>query len=182
MKLGARHQATRLNRRIFDVTLGSLLFAICVPAQAQQPGKMARIGYLSGLDRTTDSTRSKSIWSALRELGYLEGHNITVEYRYGEGKESRFRDLAAELARLKVDVIVAAGGDSLIRAVKNATKTIPIVMVGPGLDPVDAGIVESLAWPGGNITGLTILSRELPGKRLELLKEVVPRISHVAIL
>ena len=182
VKLGARHQATRLNRRIFDLALGSLLFAICVPAQAQQPDKMARIGYLSGLDRTTDSTRSKSIWSALRELGYLEGHNITVEYRYGEGKESHFRDLAAELARLKVDVIVAAGGDSLIRAVKNATKTIPIVMVGPGLDPVEAGIVESLARPGGNITGLTILSRELPGKRLELLKEVVPRLSHVAIL
>jgi putative ABC transport system substrate-binding protein len=159
-----------------------MLFALCVSAEAQQPKKVFRIGYLTGLDRNTDSTRSESIWLALRERGYIEGHNITVEYRYGEGKENRYRELATELVRLKVDIIIAAGGDMLIRAAKNATKTIPIVMVGPGLDPVDAGLVESLARPGGNVTGLTILSRELPGKRLELLKEAVPRLIRVAVL
>ena len=119
---------------------------------------------------------------ALRELGYIEGQNIAFEYRYAEGKQDRYSNLAAELVRLKVDIIMAAGGDMPIRAAKNATKTIPIVMMGGGLDPVEAGLVESLARPGGNVTGLTNLSRKLGGKRLELLKEAVPNVARVAVL
>ena len=119
---------------------------------------------------------------ALRELGYIEGQNIAIEYRYAEGKRERLPELAAELVRLKVDIIVVAGGGHWVQAAKNATKTIPIVMVGPGTDPVKAGIVESLARPGGNVTGVTNLNQELGGKRLELLKEAVPKIASVAFL
>jgi len=119
---------------------------------------------------------------ALRQRGYLEGQNIATEYRYAEGKLDRFPELAAELVRLKVDIIVATGGDTMIRPAKNATKTIPIVMAGGGIDPVVAGLVESLARPGGNITGITNLARELGGKRLELLKEAVPKVARVAVL
>jgi putative tryptophan/tyrosine transport system substrate-binding protein len=119
---------------------------------------------------------------ALRELGYIEGQNIASEYRYAEGKRDRLPERAAELVRLKVDIIVALGGDPLILAAMNATKTIPIVMVGAGIDPVTAGFVESLARPGGNVTGLTNLGGELGGKRLELLKEAVPKVARVAVL
>ena len=153
-----------------------------VAARAQQPKKVPRIGYLSSGDPASESARSEAIRLALRELGYIEGQNIAIEYRYAEGKPDRLPELAAELVRLKVDIIVVAGGDSWIRAAKNATKTIPIVMVGPGIDPVEAGLVESLARPGGNVTGLTNLSRELGGKRLELLKEAVPKLARVAVL
>ena len=107
---------------------------------------------------------------------------MATEYRYAEGKVDRIPELAAELVRLKVDIIVVAGGGRAIRAAKNATKTIPIVMVGVGVDPVKAGLVESLARPGGNVTGITNLSRELGGKRLELLKEAVPKFARVAVL
>ena len=141
-----------------------------VVAHAQQPKKVPRIGYLSVSDPATESTRSEAIRLALRELGYIEGQNIAIEYRYAEGKGRRNPELAAELVRLKVDIIVVAGGDPPIRAAKNATKTIPIVMAGAGVDPVEAGFVESLARPGGNVTGITTLSRELSGNRLELLK------------
>ena len=130
----------------------------------------------------TASTRSEAIRLALRELGYIEGQNIAIEYRYAEGKRDRFPELAAELVRLKVDIIVVAGGNRIIPAAKNATKTIPIVMTGGGLDPVEAGFVESLARPGGNVTGLTDLGTELGGKRLELLKEAVPKVPRVAVL
>ena len=119
---------------------------------------------------------------ALRERGYIEGQNIAIEYRYAEGKVDRFPELAAELVRLKVDIIVVAGGATRYRAAKNATKTIPIVMTGGGSDPVEAGLVESLARPGGNVTGITNLTRELGGKRLELLKEAVPKVARVAVL
>jgi putative ABC transport system substrate-binding protein len=119
---------------------------------------------------------------ALRERGYIEGQNIAIEYRYAEGKLDRAPELAAELVRLKVDIIVVSGGTRLTRAVKNATKTIPIVMTGGGGDPVEAGFVESLARPGGNVTGITNLTRELGGKRLELLKEAVPKLARVAVL
>jgi putative ABC transport system substrate-binding protein len=119
---------------------------------------------------------------ALRELGYIEGQNITIEYRYAEGKPDRYPHLAAELVRLKVDVIVIAGGLGTIRAAKNATKAIPVVMAGSGSDPVEAGLVESLAHPGGNVTGLTNLTRELGGKRLELLKQSVPKLATAAVL
>jgi len=151
-------------------------------AQAQQPKKVPRLGYLSSSDPATDSARAEAIRLALRELGYIEGQNIAIEYRYTEGKPDRYPELAAELVRLKVDIIVAAGANTLVRAAKNATKTIPIVMVGRGIDPVEAGLVESLARPGGNVTGLTNLTVELGGKRLELLKEAVPKLARVAVL
>ena len=162
----------------------SFRFALCscFSAEAQQPKKVPRIGYLSSGDPASDSARSEAIRLALRERGYVEGQNIAIEYRYAEGSVDRFPELAAELVRLKVDVIVVAGGDRLIRAAKNATKTIPIVMTGAGVDPVEAGLVESLARPGGNVTGITTLSRELGGKRLELLKEAVPKVARVAVL
>jgi ABC-type uncharacterized transport system substrate-binding protein len=148
---------------------------------AQQPEKVPRIGYLASSDPATDSARSEGIRLALRELGYIEGQNIAIEYRYAEGKNDRHPKLVAELVRLKVDLIVVAGGVGTIRTLMNATKTIPIVMVG-GADPVEAGLIESLARPGGNVTGLTTLSRELGGKRLELFKEAVPKLAHVAVL
>ena len=151
-------------------------------ALAQQPKKVTLIGYLSAFDAATESTRAEAIRLALRELGYIEGQNITIEYRYAEGKQDRLPELVDELVRLKVDIVVVAGGIRGIRAAKNATKTIPIVMGGSGIDPVAGGLVESLARPGGNVTGLTALARELGGKRLELLKEAVPKLARVAVL
>jgi ABC-type uncharacterized transport system substrate-binding protein len=159
-----------------------MLFALSYSASAQQPKKVPRIGYLSNNDPAGESARAEAIRLALRDLGYIEGQNIAIEYRYAEGKLDRYHKLAAELVRLKVDIIVVAGGTVYVRAAKNATKTIPIVMTGAGIDPVGAGLVESLARPGGNITGLTQLTRELGGKRLELLKEAVPKLARVAVL
>jgi putative tryptophan/tyrosine transport system substrate-binding protein len=153
-----------------------------VLADAQQPKKVHRIGFLSASDAARQATPSEGIRLALRELGYIEGQHIAIEYRYAEGNLDRLPALAAELVRLKVDIIVVTGGDPDIRAAKNATKTIPIVMVGGGADPVEAGLVESLARPGGNVTGLTNLSSELGGKRLELLREAVPKVARVAVL
>jgi putative ABC transport system substrate-binding protein len=155
--------------------LVSFILASIHFVEAQEPSKIPRIGYLSPTDPASDSTRSWAIRLALRDLGYVEGQNIAIEYRYAEGKLDRLPGVAAELVRLKVDIIVVAGGDPLISAAKNATKTIPIVMVGSGADPVEAGLIESLAHPGGNVTGITNLNRELGGKRLELLKEAVPK-------
>jgi putative ABC transport system substrate-binding protein len=152
-----------------------------VEVEAQQPKKVARIGYLATSDAVTESTRSEAIRLALRELGYIEGQNIAIEYRYAKGKRDRAPELAAELVRLKVDIIVA-GGDPGVLGAKNATKTIPIIMAGQGSDPVEAGFVESLARPGGNVTGVTNLTRELGGKRLELLKEAVPKVARVAVV
>ena len=149
-------------------------------AEAQQPGKIARIGWLaagspSGVEPLTGAFRQ-----GLRQLGYVEGKNFVIEYRHAEGKFDRLPDLAAEIVHLKVDVIVVASTPA-IQAVKQATATIPIVMVGPG-DPVGLGLIASLARPGGNLTGLSFLSTELTGKRLELLKEAFPKISRVAVL
>src|SRR6266545_3373830 len=165
-----------------EILVAVMLLAVAVIAEAQQPGKVSRLGYLSNTDAATDSARAERIRLALRERGYIEGQNIAIEYRYAEGKVDRAPEHAAELVRLKVDIIVVASGDPWIRAAKNATKTIPIVMAGQGSDPVRAGFVESLARPGGNVTGLTNLSRELGGKRLELLKEAVPKVARVAVL
>ena len=159
-----------------------MLLAGAVLAEAQQPAKIPRIGYLSNADPATDSARAGGLRLALRERGYIEGQNIAMEYRFAEGRPEREPGLAAELVRLKVDIIVVASGDVTIQAAKNATKTIPIVMMGQGTDPVRAGFVESLARPGGNVTGLTALTRELGGKRLELLKEAVPKLARVAVL
>jgi putative ABC transport system substrate-binding protein len=137
---------------------------------------------LSTLDAAADSTRTDAIRLGLRELGYIEGQNIAIEYRYAEGKLDRYAGLAAELVRLKVDIIVVSGGTLMIREAQKATKTIPIVMAGAPPDPVNAGLVESLARPGGNVTGITILSRDLSSKRLELFKEAVPKLARVAVL
>jgi putative tryptophan/tyrosine transport system substrate-binding protein len=171
-----------MKKTITFLTLCALLFALSYSASAQQPKKVHRIGYLSSQDPASESTRSEAIRLALRELDYIDGQNIAFEYRYTQGKVDRAPELAAELVSLKVDIIVVAGGDTWIRAAKNATKTIPIVMVGLGADPVEAGLVESLARPGGNVTGITLLNRDLGGKRLELLKEAVPKITRVAVL
>jgi len=166
--------------RIIRCALCAMLFAFSVPVEAQQPKKVPRIGYLGAGDPAFESHRAEGIRLALRELGYREGENLTTEYRYAEGRIDRIPELIDELVRLKVDIVVAAGGDRLIRGAKNATKTIPIVLVGPGPDPVKAGFIESLARPGGNITGFTHLNRELGGKRLELLREVVTKLARVA--
>jgi putative ABC transport system substrate-binding protein len=171
------------NRKWVWLLAIALTFAVGgAVAQAQQPKKIPRIGYLSSFDPATESARSDQIRLGLRELGYIEGQNIAIEYRYAQGKQDRLPELAAELVRLKVDIIVVSAGAMPIRAAKNATKTIPIVMAGGGIDPVSAGLVESLARPGGNLTGVTNLSRELGGKRLELLKEAVPKVARVAVL
>jgi len=171
-----------MKKKIMVVGLCAVLFALCGFADAQQPKKVPRVGYLSSGGTTSESTRSDAIRLALRELRYIEGQNIAIEYRYMEGKQDRLPELLAELVRHNVDIIVAAGGRTLVRAAMNATKTIPIVMVGTGDDPVEAGFVDNLARPGGNVTGLSTLSRELGGKRLELLKEAVPKLARVALL
>jgi len=169
--------------RLLSIFIAAALVAGGAMADAQQPKKVPRIGYLSNVDPALESARAEAIRLALRERGYIEGQNIAIEYRYTEGKPDRYSELLAELVRLKVDIIVVAGGgDPSIQAAKNATKTIPIVMVGAGSDPVKAGFVESLAHPGGNVTGLSSLGTELGGKRLELLKEAVPKVARVAVL
>jgi ABC-type uncharacterized transport system substrate-binding protein len=171
-----------MKTKIFDLTLCAVLFALSYSASAQQPKKVPRLGYLSLLDPAGESSRSEPIRLALRERGYIEGKDIAIEYRFAEDKRDRLPELAAELVRLKVDIILVAGGIRPIGATKNATKTIPIVMVGLSADPVETGLIESLARPGGNVTGLTLLSRELGGKRLELLKEAIPKLATVAVL
>jgi putative ABC transport system substrate-binding protein len=181
VKTGIRHEATG-NSKVFGYALSAMLFALSFTAEAQQPRKVPRIGYLSNSDPAIASSWAERFRLALRERGYIEGENIAVEYRNGEGRRGRSSELAAELVRLNVDIIVVGGGDQLVRPVMNATKTIPIVMMGGGTDPVRAGLVESLDRPGGNVTGLTLLSRELGGKRLELLKETVPKLARVAVL
>src|SRR5688572_17647005 len=170
-----------MKRTIIFLALCAVLFALCGSAEAQQPKKVSRIGYLSSFHPASESARSEGIRLALRELGYIEGQNIATEYRYAEGKRERMSELSAELVRLKVDIILTAGGTGIIQAAKNATKTIPIVMTGGGSDPVEAGLVESLARPGGNVTGLSTLARELAGKRLELLKAVA-KVVRIAVL
>src|SRR5215475_11325070 len=156
-----------MKKILFRLTLVALLFGLCSSAEAQQPKKVTRIGYLSSFDPAIESTGVEAIRLALGELGYIDGQNIAIDYRNAEGKLDRLPELAAELVRLNVDIIVVSGGGRSPRAAKNATKTIPIVMVGQGIDPVEAGIVESLARPGGNVTGITNLTREIGGKRLE---------------
>ena len=159
--------------------LTTVLLSIAPFLEAQQPTKLPRIGYLGGNLPSTISARVEAFRQGLRELGYVEGKNIIIEYRYPEGKSDRERALAVELVRLKVDIIVTNGA-SVTRAAKEATNTIPIVMA-QDPDPIGNGFVASLARPGGNITGLSNLNRDLSGKRLELLKEVVPRLSRAAV-
>jgi len=156
-------------------------FTLCgAVAQAQQPTKVYRIGYLTNASLSSVAARTEAFHQGLRELGYVEGKNIVIEWRSTEGKADRQPGLAAELVRLKVDVIVT-GGPAATRAAKEATVAIPIVMAFD-IDPVGSGFVATLARPGGNITGLSTLSPEISGKRLELLKEIVPKLSRVAVL
>jgi putative tryptophan/tyrosine transport system substrate-binding protein len=156
--------------------VGAMLLLLSFPAEAQQPKKIPRIGYLTRIG----SAPSKAFLQGLRDLGYIEGKNILIEFRTTEGKSERLPELAAELIRMKVEVIVADTALEVTVA-KNATATIPIVMRGVA-DPIALGLVASLAHPGGNITGIATLAPELSGKRLELLKEVIPKLSHVAFL
>jgi ABC-type uncharacterized transport system substrate-binding protein len=166
----------------FSILVAAAVLTFGARTEAQQPKKVYRVGYLSTTDPSRDATRAEAIRLGLRELGYIEGQNIGFEYRYAEGKLDLYPELAAELLRLKVDIILVAGGSAMIRAAKNATKTIPIVLAGAAIDPVEAGLVESLSHPGGNVTGITNINRELGGKRLELLKEAVPKLIRVAVL
>jgi putative tryptophan/tyrosine transport system substrate-binding protein len=165
-------------RKITVLTLCAMLFALCVSAEAQQPGKVSRIGYLITSSPSAIAPRMDAFQQGLRELGYIEGQNIVIERRHAEGKLDRIPELAAELVRLNVDVIVTSG-PTATRPAKGATSTIPIVMTFDD-DPVGSGFVASLAHPGGNITGLSTLAPEISGKQLELLKEIVPRLFRVA--
>jgi len=169
-----------MNRNFVACLLGAFLFALCLPAEAQQPKKVPLVGFLSATSASAIAARVEAFQHGLRELGYVEGKNIVVEWRYAEGKLDRLGELAAELTRLKVNAIVSAGPPPT-RAAKAATSTIPIVMAFDS-DPVGNGFVDSLARPGGNITGLSALYPELGGKALEILSEVVPKLSRVAIL
>ena len=162
---------------LFAIVVALMVFGARV--EAQQPKKVTRIGYLTGPPLSASVGVRDAFRQGLRDLGYVEGKNIVIEWRSWEGKRDRQRALAVELVHLKVDVIVAVGSSD-IRATKEATFKIPIVMVNGG-DPVGSGLVASLARPGGNVTGLATLRPELTGKRLELLNETVPRLSHVAV-
>jgi len=162
------------------ILVATMLVALCVSAQAQQPTKIPRIGFLFAAPPSAVSARIEAFRQGLRELGYVEGKNVVIEWRYAEGKLDRLPALAADLVRLKVDIIVSAS-PPVTRAAKDATVTIPIVMAQDS-DPVANGFVSSLARPGGNITGQASLTPEVSGKRLELLKETIPRLSRLAVL
>ena len=174
-----QRQTKDMKRKITVVVLCAMLFALCHPVEAQQPTKIPRIGYLIGTSPSAVVSRTEAFRRGLRELGYVEGKTIVVEWRYAEGKLDRLPALASEFVRLKVDVIVT-GGPTPTRAAKEATSTIPIVMA-QHTDPVGSGSVASLARPGGNITGLSTLAPEVVGKRLELLKEIIPKLWRVAV-
>ena len=163
-----------------SILIAVVLLAVAFIAEAQQAKKLHRIAFLLGGPSSFYSARIDVFKQGLKELGYVEGKNIAIEYRYAEGKADRLPALAAELVGLKVDVILATATPSVL-AVKKASATIPIVLIGVG-DPIASGLVASLARPGGNITGLTLAAVELSGKRLELLKEAVPNLIRVAYL
>jgi putative ABC transport system substrate-binding protein len=168
------------NRKLVGLVVFAFAFALCgAVADAQQPGKIFRIGLLDPSDARTSAVRLEAFWQEVRKLGWIEGKNIAVEYRFAEEKSDRLRELAADLVRLKVDVIVCASTAAALAA-KSATTTIPIVMANSA-DPVGAGLVASLARPGGNVTGMSGLTVELNTKRLEVLKDAVPRLTLVGI-
>jgi putative ABC transport system substrate-binding protein len=167
-----------MNHKIVFLALSGMLFALGVPAEAQQPGKVYRIGFLS--TNPPEAHAWNALLDGLRERGYIEGQNILFERRFSEGKAERFPEFAAEMVRFNADIIIVTTTPAAFAA-KNATQTIPII-IPTALDPVGTGLVASLARPGGNITGLSSLAPELSGKRLELLKEVVPGMTRVAVL
>jgi putative ABC transport system substrate-binding protein len=176
-----RHEATGNSKteKVLGFMLSALLVALSISAEAQ-PRRMPRIGYLIAVSPSASANRVQAFLDGLRELGYTDGTNLVIDYRYAEEKLDRLPTLAAELVSLKPDIILTAGSQAT-RAAKEATSTIPIVMTNDP-DPVGSGFVASLARPGGNITGLSTLAPELTGKRLELLGEIVPKLSRVAIL
>jgi putative ABC transport system substrate-binding protein len=169
-----------MKTKITVLALCALLFALCASAEAQQAGKVPRIGFLDNSTASSIAVFSEAFRQELSKLGWVEGKNITVEYRFAEQELERLPELAADLVRLKVDLIVTSGGTTPLAA-KKATTTIPIVMTG-SVDPVGEGLIASLARPGGNITGLSGLSPELNTKRLEILKDVIPGLSRVGLL
>jgi ABC-type uncharacterized transport system substrate-binding protein len=172
-------QFDRLKRRDFITLLGGAA-AWPLAAQAQQPGKLPTIGYLGATSPSTETRRIATFIQGLRELGWIEGRNVAIEYRWGEGRSERFAELAAEFVQLKVDVIVTYG-TTAVAVAKQATAAIPIVFAVAG-DPVGSNLVTSLARPGGNVTGLSLQKVELADKRLELLREVVPGFRRLAIM
>jgi putative ABC transport system substrate-binding protein len=169
-----------MKTKITVLTLCAMLFALCLPASAQQTGKVLRIGFLDNSTASGSAVLVEAFRQELSKLGWIEGKNIAFEHRFAEGKTERLPELAAELVRLKVDLIVTTAGPSALAA-KKATTTIPIVMANAA-DPVGAGLVASLARPGGNVTGFSGLSPELITKRLEVLKDTVPKLSRVGLL
>jgi putative ABC transport system substrate-binding protein len=169
-----------MKKKITVLSLCTMLLVLCMSTQAQQPAKVPRIGYLSATSPSVNPTRIEAFQQGMRELGYVEGKNLIIEWRYAEGKLDRLPALAAELVRLNVNIIVSAS-PPVTHAAKDATVTIPIVMAHDP-DPVGNGFVASLARPGGNITGLASFAPELSGKRLELLKEISPKLARVAVL
>jgi len=174
-------QWSRISERDFGLTVSAfILFALCVSVHAQQPGKIFRIGFLDPSTASGSAVLLEAFRQEIRRLGWIEGKNIAFEYRFGEQMRERVPGLAADLVRLKVDLIVVSALPQALAA-KKATTTIPIVMTNAG-DPVGAGLVSSLARPGGNVTGLASLSPELNSKRLEILKDVVPKLTRVGLL
>jgi putative tryptophan/tyrosine transport system substrate-binding protein len=169
-----------MKKKITFLNLCAMLLALRLFAEAQQPAKVPRIGLLSPFSPSATALWHQAFLQGLRDLGWVEGKNISIEYRYAEGRRDRLPDLVADLVHLKVDIIVASVNTDALVA-KKATSTIPIVMASAG-DPVATGLVDSLARPGGNITGLSQMAPEMAGKRLELLKEIVPKLSRVAVL
>jgi putative ABC transport system substrate-binding protein len=169
-----------MKKKITVLTLSAILLAFCGSAQAQQTGKVLRIGFLDSSTASGMAVLLDAFRQELRKLGWIEGKNITIEYRFAEQKNERLPELAADLVRLKVDLIVVSGGPAVLVA-KKATTTIPIVMTSVG-DPVGQGLVASLARPGGNVTGLSSMSWELATKRLEILKDTVPKLARVGLL
>lgn len=172
-------QWSGVSKSLLCIALCASLLVICLPVGAQQPTKIPRIGFVSNTTPAAVAARIEAFRQGLRELGYVEGKNCVIEYRHSGGKPDRLPALVAELVRLKVDTIVTSG-PSVTRAAKHVTSTIPVVFAQEG-DPVGSGLVASLARPGGNMTGLSTFSPELHGKRLEILKEVVPRLARVAV-
>ena len=181
MKIGSRQGATGKSRQLKFLlcALGAVLVALCPTARAQQ-AKTARIGFLGNSTPALEANLIGPFRDGLRELGYIEKKNIVIEYRWAEGKYERFPELIAELLSTPVDIMVTAGTPASL-AVKKATSSVPLVMIAVG-DPIGTGLIQSLNHPGGNVTGVTSIASDLEGKRLELLREVIPKVSHVAAL
>ena len=182
MDIGIRQEAAGNSKypKVLGFFLCAMLFALCLRAEAQQTGKVARIGFLDNTTASGSLVRLEAFWQEIRKLGWIEGKNIAIEYRFAEGKNERLPELVADLVRLKVDVIVGTT-TATVSAAKRSGTSIPIVMTNV-TDPVDAGLIASLARPGGNVTGVAGLSSELNTKRLEILKDAVPKVARVGVL